>query len=159
LETEPASALIHYPVLDLHRVLTRIIRYASTQAREKYEKGETFEFGRAFVEPLQEFYRSFVLRQGYRDGVAGLVFGMLWHFLYPLLINLYLWELSGYPGAQAPELPQLSIFSLIKRTLKYPRIRQFYISVICQELPGARILFGVAGRVRKLIFKSLRAVQ
>ena len=71
-----SGELLHYTKRDLsdhHRVLER---YATLAAEYKVEHGEKIGFLSIFFGPIIAFLRTFVLKQGFRDGTRGLIISM-----------------------------------------------------------------------------------
>lgn len=67
---------LHFTKQDLseyHRVTES---YATLAANHKYEKGETVGGFGIFINTIAAFLRTFLLKQGFRDGVPGLMIGM-----------------------------------------------------------------------------------
>lgn len=67
---------LHYTKRDLseyHRVLES---YASLAADYHFKKGKKIRGINLFISPLSGFIRSFILKQGFRDGVPGLIIAM-----------------------------------------------------------------------------------
>lgn len=75
VETLPGE-LLHYTKRDLsdhHRVLER---YATLAADYKFEHGGKAGMSAIFFGPLGAFLRTFILKQGFRDGTRGLIISM-----------------------------------------------------------------------------------
>ncbi len=71
-----SGELLHYTKRDLsdyHRVLER---YASLAAEYKVENGSTTGAASMFFGPVGAFLRTFILKQGFRDGTRGLIISM-----------------------------------------------------------------------------------
>jgi hypothetical protein len=67
--------------------------YTDHEARVRYAAGERAGWREIAIEPLRYFRYRFWKRQGYKDGVPGLVFSLA-AALYPLLQYMKLWELE-----------------------------------------------------------------
>ncbi len=71
-----SGELLHYTKRDLsdhHRVLER---YASLAAKYKVEHGGKAGASSIFFGPIGAFLRTFILKQGFRDGIRGLIISM-----------------------------------------------------------------------------------
>jgi (heptosyl)LPS beta-1,4-glucosyltransferase len=136
LPDRPEYALIHHPVSSINDLIERINRYAHCHAKEKYQSGAQFQIGKLFADPLFQFYQAFIQQQGYRDGTGGLILALCWHVLYPMLINIYLWELSGYPGIKVSELPHRSTASLVRYLLHERSMRDVLGYILRSEIPA-----------------------
>ena len=66
------NGLLHYTVTSVGGYTSRIIRYASLQAIEKAEKSK-IGFYDLFFRPISSFLRQFFIKQGYLDGISGLM--------------------------------------------------------------------------------------
>lgn len=68
--------IIHYPYADLAEHLDKINSYTSLAAREMQAKGRRAGVGTALAHAFGKFLKQYVLKQGFRDGRAGLVLGV-----------------------------------------------------------------------------------
>jgi glycosyltransferase involved in cell wall biosynthesis len=93
-----AGDLLHYSVRDAshhHRMIGE--RYAPLAARQMFEQGRrTSPLGIAAASPLA-FFRSFVLKGGFRDGLAGYAIARFAAH-HAFLKNLLLWEMQTAGG-------------------------------------------------------------
>jgi hypothetical protein len=91
--------LLHYTVRDAdhhHRMIGE--RYAPLSAKQMYGKGRrTSPFGIAVAGPAA-FIRSYLLKGGFRDGLAGFVIARFAAH-HAFLKHLMLWELQNHKGA------------------------------------------------------------
>lgn len=70
------SELLHYTKRDLsdhHMVLDR---YTTLAAEHLHKNGKTRGIGHMFFGPIVAFFRTFILKQGFRDGIRGLIIAM-----------------------------------------------------------------------------------
>ncbi|GAB3653563.1 glycosyltransferase family 2 protein [Ramlibacter alkalitolerans] len=67
------SPIIHYSYRDLDDVLDKLRRYSHGAARDGFERGQSGSLARALASGAWAFLRTYVLRQGFRDGRMGLV--------------------------------------------------------------------------------------
>ncbi len=95
--------LLHYSVRDAaqhHRMIGE--RYAPLAARQAFEQGRrTSPFKIALASP-SAFLRGYVLKGGFRDGLAGLAIARFAAH-HAFLKNLMLWELQNSEGETAGE--------------------------------------------------------
>ena len=68
--------LLHYTKRDLNDCHRVVESYATLAAEHHFAHGRRSTFLRLLVSPLGAFLRSFVLKQGFRDGVPGLIIAM-----------------------------------------------------------------------------------
>lgn len=67
------TPIIHYSYRDDDSYLRKLQHYSSLGARQAFEAGKRCGFGSALSHALSAFLRSYVLRRGFLDGVAGLI--------------------------------------------------------------------------------------
>src|ERR1700676_2519765 len=65
--------LLHTSGDSLEAYLAKQNRYTTLQAEALFARGERFSAARLIVSPIFRFFRFYVLRGGFLDGVAGLV--------------------------------------------------------------------------------------
>jgi (heptosyl)LPS beta-1,4-glucosyltransferase len=93
--------LQHYAYRDIAEHMDTIERYSTLAARQMFEEGR-----RAAVMPVAlhsglAFFRNYVLKGGFRDGVAGLIISRM-NAYYVFLKFAKLWELSQVPEFRVP---------------------------------------------------------
>lgn len=88
-----SSDLLHYTDPTLAHYFEKFNRYTSLAAEEMYERGERFSIAQVVIRPPWVFFRMYVLRAGFLDGLAGLVLCLLSSF-YVFTKYTKLWELS-----------------------------------------------------------------
>ena len=65
--------LIHYTDPDLQHYFTKFNSYTSLAARDMFEAGRRFSVGDLIFRPLFQFFKMYVLRLGFLDGIHGFV--------------------------------------------------------------------------------------
>ena len=65
--------LMHRSAESLEAYLAKQNRYTTLQAEALFARGERFSAARLLVSPLVRFFRFYIVRGGFLDGVAGLV--------------------------------------------------------------------------------------
>jgi glycosyltransferase involved in cell wall biosynthesis len=94
--------LLHYSYRGISHHLEQMNRYTTRMAALKAEAGVRWPLARMVVRPVGKFLKMYVLRQGFRDGVPGLIVAVLGS-VYEFLKYAKLWELSRRStGAGAP---------------------------------------------------------
>jgi hypothetical protein len=89
-------------VSEHHDVLNR---YTTLAAEEAFARGQRAGWFALCLRPLLAFLRSYVLRQGFRDGIPGLVISGFAAY-YVFLKYAKLWERTHLPeGWGQPPLP------------------------------------------------------
>jgi len=85
--------IIHYPYADLAEHLDKINSYTTTAARELHARGRRSSLAKALAHGAGKFAKQYLLKQGFRDGRAGLVLAV--HaFLYAFQKYMKLAELN-----------------------------------------------------------------
>jgi glycosyltransferase involved in cell wall biosynthesis len=96
--------LLHFSYRSLADHLRTINFFTDIAAREKVKRQVRFPLLRMLVQPPFKFFKMYILKQGFREGTAGLIMaimGALYVFLkYAKLWELYSQEWRG--GAQGP---------------------------------------------------------
>ncbi|MEO8248574.1 MAG: glycosyltransferase family 2 protein [Burkholderiales bacterium] len=68
-----SQRIVHYSYRDLDDVLAKLNRYSRDGATELSKRGITSGFARPLFSGMWSFVRTYLLRQGFRDGKMGLV--------------------------------------------------------------------------------------
>ena len=89
--------LLHYTVESLSDHHRRIDRYTTLAAEALAARGARPSLARAAAQPVATFARSYLLRQGFRDGAAGLAIAGFAAY-YVFLRQMKLWERTGRRG-------------------------------------------------------------
>jgi len=64
--------LLHYSYLDFSQVLAKVEAYSSAAAQQAFSRGERGSIGKGVIHGAWAFFRTYVLRAGFLDGVHGL---------------------------------------------------------------------------------------
>ena len=89
--------LLHYTVESLSDHHRRLDRYTTLAAEALASRGRRFSASRAIVEPPLTFVRTYLLKQGFRDGAAGLAIAGFAAY-YVFLRQVKLWEIARRSG-------------------------------------------------------------
>lgn len=85
--------LNHYSYKSLQDQFEKTIRYAKLNAKILYDKRKPFHFYNLIINPIWIFFKFFILKAGYKEGIKGLIIafsGMMYVFLkYAFLYELY----------------------------------------------------------------------
>ena len=85
------SPIIHYNYENISQFLRKTLLYAENEANQLIEKGYNFAWQDSIRFPIKEFISRFFAREGYRNGLHGLVLSLLMAF-YHLIIFVNIWE-------------------------------------------------------------------
>ncbi len=92
--------ILHYPYKDIDEHLKKISLYTSIMAEIAYSKGFKFKIGKLIFSPVAKFFRMYLLRFGFLDGLQGFVIALMGAY-YIFLRHLKLWEIYRSKNAQA----------------------------------------------------------
>jgi len=94
LPAEEHLATLHLDYDSVEQFVRRtLLNYARTEALMTYENGRRFSLRKLFASPCKKFIGRYVMRQGFRDGLRGL---LLAFFLgvYEAIVEAHLWDLE-----------------------------------------------------------------
>jgi glycosyltransferase involved in cell wall biosynthesis len=85
--------LEHYSYRGLSDVIQRLDRYSELAALDLHEQGYPFRLTALVMRPAGRFLRNYLLKQGYRDGIPGLIMAV--SYAYSVFVReAKLWELT-----------------------------------------------------------------
>ena len=88
-----------HPWPTLKVIMQKGDRYTTLVARQRFEKGRRTGIAQLLGHPPAAFFKKYLLQQGFRDGVPGLMIAML-HAFFTFVKYAKLWELqNGVPPA------------------------------------------------------------
>ena len=96
-----SGELQHYAYRNLSHHLQTMDRYTTLAARQMRDDGRTAGWFDLALHPPAAFVRNYVLRGGFRDGLAGLVISTL-NATYVALKFAKLWELCSHSTSTRP---------------------------------------------------------
>ncbi|RMH68397.1 MAG: glycosyltransferase family 2 protein [Gemmatimonadetes bacterium] len=88
--------LLHYTYDSIEDNLNRMQRYAQLSAQEKFKNGKQTSVTDLTLRPFIKFIKAYIVKQGFRDGLHGLVLCLMGSF-YVFLKYANLWELHLAP--------------------------------------------------------------
>ncbi len=83
--------VLQFPFLNLDQFLKKMDRYSSLRAEEMYEEGKKFKIRQIIINPLAMFFRMYVSKLGFLDGIPGLILSLLYGY-YTIIKYIKLWE-------------------------------------------------------------------
>lgn len=105
----------HYYVRSFDHMAAKMVRYGTWAAAQMYLEGRSSGFAKVLFRPLARFLRDFVLLQGFRDGMRGLLVTGL-HTFYVFWKYAKLWEMRWIRAhGGEPELPPMELDPAIWR--------------------------------------------
>lgn len=88
--------LLHENFQTIQQFLSRnLLFYAKNEAQTKLSEGYQFSYMDALWFPMREFMSRFFAREGYKDGLHGLILSLLMA-VYHFTIFAYVWEEKGF---------------------------------------------------------------
>ena len=94
--------LYHYSYRDMAEHIRTINFFTDIASREKQKSRVRHPLGRMLVQPPFKLFKMYILKQGFREGVAGLIIAILGMF-YVFLKYAKLWELRLNKRKEATE--------------------------------------------------------
>jgi len=88
------NPMLHFTYTGVSDYLARMDRYSSLAADELRKAGRTAGVSDMFLRPPITFIKMFFMKQGFRDGMHGLVIALLYAF-YTFSKYAKLWEMKG----------------------------------------------------------------
>ena len=85
--------VLQYPFRDLDHYLEKMDRYADLMARRMAEQGRRFHVHQLITHPCFTFFKMYVTRTGFLDGMPGLILAGLYGY-YTFIKYAMLWELT-----------------------------------------------------------------
>jgi len=82
---------LQYPFRDLGEYLRKMSRYSSLMAEQMANRGRRFRAHQLVTHPVFTFFKMYGLRQGFRDGMPGLILSLLYAY-YTFVKYAKLWE-------------------------------------------------------------------
>jgi glycosyltransferase involved in cell wall biosynthesis len=83
--------VLQYPFRNIAQFLAKMDRYSELRARDMIRNGRGFSAARLVLAPPFTFARMYLLQQGFRDGLPGLILSSLYAY-YTVLKYVRLWE-------------------------------------------------------------------
>ncbi len=91
----------HHSYQGISDVIQRLDRYTDLAALDVRDRGQSFRGTALIMRPLGRFLRNYLLKQGFRDGIPGLIMAV--SYAYSVFVReAKLWELSRNPPAEPP---------------------------------------------------------
>lgn len=85
--------ILHYTVRDASEHHLRMDRYTTLAATQSHAQGKRASLASLFVSPMAVFFRSYIFKLGFLDGIPGLAIARFAAH-YEFLKNLKLWEMK-----------------------------------------------------------------
>lgn len=89
------NPMIHYNYEGIFQFLRKMEIYVESESKNLIEGGYKLKVADTINFPLKEFLSRFFAREGYRDGLHGLVLSLLMSF-YHLAVFVRVWEKEGF---------------------------------------------------------------
>jgi len=87
----------HYSYQGIGDVIQRLERYADLAALDLRDQGRSFRVTALVMRPLGRFLRNYMLKQGFRDGIPGLIMAV--SYAYSVFVReVKLWEMTQSHG-------------------------------------------------------------
>jgi hypothetical protein len=83
--------LVHHAYPSIELALDKLNGYTSIEAQGRLKKGVASHWYGLLWRPWERFFKNYVLKQGFRDGVQGFLYCYLTGY-YTFMFNLKIWE-------------------------------------------------------------------
>jgi hypothetical protein len=91
---ELKNDLLHYTDPNLFHYLAKLNRYTTLAAGESSAKGKSFRASDLCVRPCWQFFRMYILKLGFLDGIPGMLLALL-SASYVFTKYAKLWEIQS----------------------------------------------------------------
>lgn len=91
--------LIHYPHPSISEFLTAINIYSSIRAEELFKQKKHVSWYEIIFYPKAKFFQNYIFRQGFLDGIPGLILALMMSF-HSFLVRGKLWQLWEKSGTK-----------------------------------------------------------
>lgn len=133
IEIEGKTSHLKHPMLHRnYETISQFLQkhttiYAPNEAKDLLSKGYRFDYLDSIRFPVREFTNRFFAREGYKDGVHGLVLSLLLAS-YHLMIFCFLWEQRGFSdkGSQSVLNDTKNEFKKSEKELNYWFLTSIY---------------------------------
>lgn len=69
--------LLHYSYVSMDDCCRKMIEYSRAGAQQRFNDGRRFKVGDLLVNPWLTFFKMYVIKQGFRDGIHGLILSVV----------------------------------------------------------------------------------
>lgn len=97
-----SGELRHYTYTDLSSQILALNRFSAAAAKTLHAKGERYSLFKLLLRPLSRFFKFYILKGGFREGLAGLIVAMAEAF-YVFLKYAKLWEIERFGDQSSPK--------------------------------------------------------
>jgi glycosyltransferase involved in cell wall biosynthesis len=87
--------IFHYPYDSIKQFVKKSDFYTDLHSKEMFERGEKFKVLNLFVNPSVMFFKMYIIKKGFLDGLTGLILALLYSSFYTLMKYIKLWELEN----------------------------------------------------------------
>ncbi|MDR1942578.1 MAG: glycosyltransferase family 2 protein [Endomicrobium sp.] len=87
--------ILHYPYDSIKQFVKKSDFYTDLRSKEMFERGEKFKVLNLFVNPSVMFFKMYIIKKGFLDGLTGLILALLYSSFYTLMKYTKLWELEN----------------------------------------------------------------
>ncbi len=90
---ELSQTLLHVPHQNIREFVSDIDEYSTLRAEELMEKGISSSVFHIVCFPLGKFIQNYIMRQGYKDGIPGVLYALMMSF-HSFLVRAKLYQLN-----------------------------------------------------------------
>lgn len=89
--------IIHYSYTDFDQIVDKTVTYARAAARQKIIEGKRFQLSKLVFAPGLIFWKKYILKQGFRDGIRGFLISTMSQ-IGTFLRYAMLWDMTRNKG-------------------------------------------------------------
>lgn len=90
-EPTEENAIVHYNYTTVESFISRLNRYSTIQAKERFSENKEFNWQDLVSRPTSEFVTRYFRLEGYKDGIHGLSLSLLQAFS-ELVVEIKVWQ-------------------------------------------------------------------
>lgn len=140
------AALLHHNYDSVAQFLRKMIVYAENEANEKNRNGYTFNWKDALWMPQGEFLSRYFAREGYKDGLHGLIICLL-QAVYHFTIFCFLWEKHNFVKKTEEEI----VCEIDHEANKIMKTTGFWLTKVKVERtknPGKKVSYKIMHKIK-----------
>jgi glycosyltransferase involved in cell wall biosynthesis len=85
---------LQYPFFTIDQFFSKMERYSALRAKEMTKEGKKFHAYNLVINPLSMFFRMYVMKAGFLDGLPGFILSCLYGY-YTFIKYVRLWEINN----------------------------------------------------------------
>jgi glycosyltransferase involved in cell wall biosynthesis len=87
--------ILHYPYDSIKQFIKKSDLYTDLRSKEMFEYRKKFKILNLFINPSVMFFKMYIVKKGFLDGLTGFILALLYSSFYTLMKYIKLWELEN----------------------------------------------------------------